>query len=215
MTEKVSGRQIAAFQKEAKKHQKTALNKEGSFNETLRTETSQRASLPQFPHHKARPKTITTAQANKLAQYAPQIKEAATRHGVPIELICGVILQESGCNPRAKSPVGAKGLMQLMDSTAQRLGVTNSFDPAQNIEGGTKHLRELLNRYNGDVQLSLAAYNAGEQNVTKHGGVPPFRETKNYIPNVLGYAQAMIRIFQQQQPQQPPAPTIAIRNKMA
>ncbi|MDO8493928.1 MAG: lytic transglycosylase domain-containing protein [Deltaproteobacteria bacterium] len=215
MTEKISGRQVAAFQKEAEKHQKTTLNKEGTFQETLEAKTTGSGkSLPIFPHHKARPKEITTAQANKLAQYAPLIQKSAARHQVPIELVCGVILQESGCNAKAKSPVGAKGLMQLMDGTAQRLGVTNSYDPAQNIEGGTKHLRELLNRYNGDVELTLAAYNAGEQNVTKHGGVPPFRETKNYIPNVLGYAQAMIRIFQQQQPQQP-APSIAIRDKMA
>jgi len=135
-------------------------------------------------------------QAQRLARYAPVIQDAARRHNVPIELICGVILQESGANPRAVSHAGAKGLMQLMDGTAKRFGVANSFDPRQNIEGGTKYLRFLLTHFKGNVELALAGYNAGEHNVAKHGNkIPPFRETQNYVPAVLGYTQSMIDIL--------------------
>ena len=147
---------------------------------------------PQF----AKPKTITGVQAQRLARQAPLIQESARRHNVPIELICGVILQESGGNPKAVSHAGAKGLMQLMDGTAKRFGVENSFDPKQNIDGGTKYLRFLLDRFNGDIKLALAGYNAGENAVAKHGNkIPPIRETQNYVPAVLGYTQAMIDIL--------------------
>ena len=99
-------------------------------------------------------------------------------------------------NPRAVSHAGAKGLMQLMDGTAKRFGVANSFDPRQNIEGGTKYLRFLLTHFKGNVELALAGYNAGEHNVAKHGNkIPPFRETQNYVPAVLGYTQSMIDIL--------------------
>lgn len=187
-----------------------------TFQEELRSQgEGANRGLPVFPRHKARAKTITVDQAKALARYSPCIKNSAARHGVPIELICGVILQESGGNAKARSHAGAKGLMQLMDGTAKRFGVKNAYDPAQNIEGGTKYLRSLLDRYNGNVELSLAAYNAGELNVEKHGmKVPPFAETRNYVPNVLGYAQAMIEMLQAG-----PAPggpsTVAIRGKLA
>lgn len=149
-------------------------------------------------------------QANRLAHYAPMIQDAARRNNVPIELICGVILQESGGNPRAVSRSGAKGLMQLMDGTSRRFGVHNPFDAAQNIEGGTRYLRWLLDRFNNNVELTLAAYNAGEKNVEKYGfQIPPFRETQNYVPNVLGYCLAMIDILST-----PASPMIASRNKI-
>lgn len=141
-------------------------------------------------------KDITDLQAGRLARYAPLIEQAARKHNVPVELICGVILQESGGNTRAVSSAGARGLMQLMPATARRFGVNNSFDPAQNIEAGTKYLRFLLDKFNGKVDLALAGYNAGEGNVEKYGNkVPPFAETRNYIPNVLGYTQSMINIL--------------------
>ena len=86
--------------------------------------------------------------------------------------------------------------MQLMDKTAEQCGVTDPFDARQNIDGGAKHLRRLLDKYHGDVELTLAAYNAGEGNVAKHGNkIPPFRETQNYVPAVLGYTQTMIDIL--------------------
>lgn len=141
-------------------------------------------------------KAITDTQALRIARLAPFIERAAIKHGVPVELICGVILQESGGNHKALSHCGAMGLMQLMPGTAKRFGVTNAFDPIQNIEGGTKYLRYLLDRFKGRLDLTLAGYNAGEGNVAKYGNkVPPFAETRGYVPNVLGYTQTMINIF--------------------
>lgn len=144
----------------------------------------------------ARPKTITKQQTERLAQYAPVIEAAARKFGVPVELICGVILQESGGNSRALSPAGACGLMQLMPGTARRFGVKNSFDPIQNIAGGTRYLRFLMDRFNGRLDLVLAGYNAGEGNVAKYGNrIPPFKETQGYVPNVLGYTQTIINLL--------------------
>jgi len=137
-------------------------------------------------------KHITKVQAGRLAKYAPVIKSAAVKYNVPVELICGVILQESGGNYKAVSHCGARGLMQLMPATAKRLGVRNSFDPTQNIMGGTKYLRFLLDRFKGNMSLALAGYNAGEGNVEKYGNrIPPFKETKAYVPSVLKYSDTI------------------------
>jgi len=139
---------------------------------------------------------LTMNHATRLAKYAPLILAASKKHNVPVELICGVIIQESGGNPRARSHCGARGLMQLMPATARRFGVRDSYDPAQNIEGGTKYLRFLLDRFNGDLKLAIAGYNAGEGNVQKYGNkIPPFRETQKYVPAVLSYTQTMIDIL--------------------
>jgi soluble lytic murein transglycosylase-like protein len=113
------------------------------------------------------------------------IERAAGIHGVSPGLVKAVIHVESGFNPRAVSPKGARGLMQLMPGTARSLGVTNSFSPAHNILGGTKHLARLLQRFKGDTRLALAAYNAGEEAVARHRGIPPYRETINYVRRVL------------------------------
>lgn len=167
-----------------------------------------RSDLPQL----GRAKTINLTQAHRLARYAPLIRQSAIKHNVPMELICGVILQESGGNARAISRAGAKGLMQLMDGTARRFGVSNSLDPRQNIDGGTCYLRFLLDKFDGKIDLALAAYNAGEQNVEKYGNkIPPFRETMAYVPNVLGYTQAMIHILSPAGPQLAALPAHAKR----
>jgi len=117
--------------------------------------------------------------------YVQEIRDAAERYGVPIKLVSAVIRAESGFNPRAVSPKGARGLMQLMPTTAATLGVRNSFDPRENIEGGVRHLRGLIDRFPNNLPLALAAYNAGDAAVERFGGIPPYAETRNYVSRIL------------------------------
>lgn len=112
------------------------------------------------------------------------VQKVAERHRLDPALVRAVVLAESGGNPQARSRKGALGLMQLIPATAQRYGVNNAFDPAQNLDGGAHYLRDLLDRYNGDVEKSLAAYNAGEGAVDRFGGVPNFRETRSYVQRI-------------------------------
>jgi soluble lytic murein transglycosylase-like protein len=113
------------------------------------------------------------------------ITQAAEKYELDPALVKAVVHAESNFTPSAVSKAGAKGLMQLMDATAQRFGVTDSFDPIQNIEGGAKYLRILLDRYDGNETLALAAYNAGEGSVDRYNGIPPYAETQSYVPKVL------------------------------
>lgn len=113
------------------------------------------------------------------------VSEASDRYRLDPDLVTSVIKAESGFNVRAVSPKGAQGLMQLMPGTASGLGVDNAFDPQANVEGGTKYLRELLERYNFDLVKALAAYNAGPQRVEQFGGVPPYYETRAYVARVV------------------------------
>lgn len=112
------------------------------------------------------------------------IRQAAQTHGVSEGLIKAVMHTESGFNVNARSPVGAQGLMQLMPATARRFNVSNAYDPQQNINAGAKYLAWLMKRFNGNTSLALAGYNAGEGNVQKYGGIPPFRETQDYVRRV-------------------------------
>ncbi len=124
---------------------------------------------------------------NRLKKYDDLIEEASREFGIDKNVIKSIILAESAANHRAVSPAKAKGLMQLMDTTAAEMGVKNIFDPKENIYGGTKYLAKMLRQYNGDLKLALAAYNAGPQNVEKYKGIPPFQETQNYITKVMSY----------------------------
>ncbi len=119
------------------------------------------------------------------APYLLEIRDAAERYGVPIKLVSAVIRAESGFNSRAVSRKGAQGLMQLMPTTAATLGVRNSFDPRENIEGGVRHLRGLIDRFTNNLPFALAAYNAGEKAVVQYGGIPPYPETQDYVTKVL------------------------------
>jgi soluble lytic murein transglycosylase-like protein len=119
-------------------------------------------------------------------RFGEEIHEIAARHGVAADLVEAVIRVESAFNPRAVSNKGAQGLMQLMPRTASSLGVRNVFDPRENIDGGVRHLRYLLDKYPGNLPLALAAYNAGEKAVDSHRGIPPYAETQQYVEKILG-----------------------------
>ena len=119
-----------------------------------------------------------------LARFSAKIKKASENYDLDPALIAAVIMQESGGNENAVSPAGAEGLMQLMPSTAKMLGVSDSLDADENIDGGSRYLKSMLDRYEGDETRALAAYNAGPGTVSRYGGVPPYRETMNYIDRV-------------------------------
>ncbi len=116
------------------------------------------------------------------------VDAASERFGVPRELVIAVSRAESAFRSKVSSPAGAQGLMQLMPATARGLGVTDTSDPWQNLAGGTKYLRQLLDRFDGDVTKAVAGYNAGPNAVAKHGGIPPYEETRTYVARVFDYA---------------------------
>ena len=166
--------------------------------------------------HKAAPHAVPQASAatstpSGLGNLDEAVRVIAKQHSLPPQLIHSVIKVESNYNPLAVSSKGALGLMQLIPSTARRFGVLDVFNPVENIEGGAKYLRYLLDRYDNNYPLALAAYNAGEQAVEKYGGIPPFAETRNYVIQVgkqLGAAQAPAAPHQDATPATPVQPHI-------
>jgi len=160
-----------------KKVEKTPIEKSLSYNNPLKVENNN-----DFIAIKP-----TSTALNRISNYENIIEEASNKFGVDKKLIKSVILAESAGRHDAVSSAKAKGLMQLMDSTAKDMGVRNSFDPYQNIMGGTKYLAFLIDKFDGDMKKVVAAYNAGPSNVEKYDGIPPFRETKNYVNRVLAY----------------------------
>ena len=124
-------------------------------------------------------------QTSSKSQILNVVSQISKKYNVDEKLVQAVIKQESGFNPKAKSNSGAIGLMQLMPATAKNLGVKDPYNTVQNVEGGVKYLKSMLNKYNGNVILALAAYNAGPGAVDKYSGVPPYKETQNYVKNIL------------------------------
>jgi membrane-bound lytic murein transglycosylase B len=132
--------------------------------------------------------TATAESTAAAGAYTPLIEQAAARYGLDPAILQGLIQQESGFDPSARSSAGALGLTQLMPSTAASLGVSEPLDPAQSIEGGARYLSQLLHQFAGNTADALAAYNAGPGAVQQYGGVPPYAETQQYVTDVLGYA---------------------------
>jgi soluble lytic murein transglycosylase-like protein len=140
----------------------------------------------------------TTRPSRRNTTYDSIITEHATSHGIRADLVRAVIQAESAFNPTARSVKGAMGLMQLMPATAIAYGVTNAYDPVQNIRAGVAYLRSLLERYSHNEELALAAYNAGPTAVAKYGAVPPYRETRNYVAKIrndAGTRPAPTRVY--------------------
>jgi soluble lytic murein transglycosylase-like protein len=162
----------------------------GEVSAAFAQQAAPQSSKPQlcpWPIVCATPAPVATGKL-RLDAYAAEIETASAMWGVDSVLVRALIHAESAFNPKALSPKGAQGLMQLMPATAERFAVADPFDPAQNINGGVQYLAWLLNRFSGDTVLATAAYNAGEGAVDRYGGIPPYRETEQYVVRVESLA---------------------------
>jgi soluble lytic murein transglycosylase-like protein len=181
-----SGHRIAIERHDAEGEEYVLYSAGGGITRLPRSLVSEFEALPDEPKTPAAEVKAPNFQAadKSVAPTRKMIDDAARRHGLPEPFVHSVVAAESAYNERAVSPKGAMGLMQLMPGTAKTYGV-DPADPSQNIEGGVAYLRDLLIKYNGDANLALAAYNAGPGAVQKYNGVPPYRETQNYVSKVL------------------------------
>lgn len=176
-TQLASRAEAAKAAKEADKGTGETTDTDNTFSSALNEAVSKTESSTQN----------TSSSINCPEDLESIFEEAANTYNVSAKLLKAIAKAESNFNPNAVSSAGAVGIMQLMPATAASLGVTNSYDPRQNIMGGAKYIAQLLERYSGNISLALAAYNAGGNNVDKYGGIPPFTETQNYVKKVLSY----------------------------
>ena len=172
--------------------QKMSLPPSPQTERPVKAELTASASIKVRPSVPDASKTIsavsvksTTAAIDRVKTYDAIIAQTADSVGVDANLLKAMIVEESGAKENARSPRNAKGLMQLIDTTAESMGVKNVWDPHQNIEGGARYLKQQLQKFNGNVSLALASYNAGPGNVERYNGIPPFRETQNYVKRVM------------------------------
>jgi soluble lytic murein transglycosylase-like protein len=155
---------------------------DGRYRIFLKSPKNKRSGLPGVV-----PFLPSDTSSDRFTRYDEWIHQAAVLYQIPEELIRAVIMVESNYDPRAVSQTGAQGLMQLMPETGLRMSMRDAFDPRENIFGGTRYLRVLANMFNGDLELTIAGYNAGEAAVVRYAGIPPYEETQGYVTRVLGY----------------------------
>lgn len=167
------------------------LNTAGAVTETNQTRKNH---APEVEFGEVLNQVSGSKQTAKTTSLEDIFVKASEKYDVPLNLLKAVAMQESTFKTDAVSKSGAQGLMQLMPATAKELGVKDSFDPEQNVMGGAKYLSQMLKKYDGNVKLSLAAYNAGSNNVAKYGGIPPFKETQDYVVKVTKYMEQDIAI---------------------
>lgn len=185
-----AAQQVVALQGQ----QRTAANDKAAEDAAVRNaQTVVNQLISEKSGLQAKIQAILAAMASGKASWSQilgLINQISAQYGISAALVEAVVLQESGGNSKAVSTAGAQGLMQLMPSTAAALGVTNAYDPVQNLQGGIKYLVEQLNRFHGNIQLALAAYNAGPGAVEMYGGIPPYTQTQNYVKNIMALYQA-------------------------
>jgi len=174
--EQLTGEKLVQIEFAPVRNEKKTTSTKSKAIQDKPKESSQQINLPRFP-----------TLVDRISKYDRTVEEIARKYNLTPELLKSVIAVESAGDHLAVSPAGAKGLMQLIDSTAKYVGVRNVFDPEENIEGGAKYLREMLDTFDGNLELALAAYNAGPGNVFKYNGIPPFKETRNYVSKVKYY----------------------------